>query len=301
MLNPQRPIWIRKASEVTPDQYEKFYKLISNDWENHLTVNHFKVEGTVQFSGIIYLPKRAPFDFEMGNKKSHGIKLYSRCIFITDNCKDLMPAYLGFVKGVIDCEDLPLNVSREFLQNSPIIKTLRKNLIKRSIALMNEMAVEEKKGDGNDEEEDQELKSTEKTEKKIKNNEKFKIFYKTFGKYIKWGLYEDPTNRKKLAKLLRYYSLHSPKQWISLDDYIKNMKEEQKYIYYVAGESLDSLQGSPFLEALTQKGYDVIMMTEPIDEYCVQQLREWDGKELKCATKEGLDMGQSEEEKKTEK
>jgi len=302
VLNPQKPIWTRRSSEVTQEEYTKFYKALSNDWQDYLAVKHFAAEGSIRFNGVLYLPRRAPFDFEMGERKSHGIKLYSRCIFITDNCKDLMPSYLGFIKGVVDCEDLSLNVSREFLQKGPIIKTLRKNLIKKSIALMNEIVAEEKeeKKAKSRSVHEEKKKSEKKSKEKSKKN-RFQLFYNTFGKYIKWAVYEDQKNRTKFAKFLRFYSSQSPKQWISLDDYVENMKTGQKFIYYVTGESLESLQGSPFLEALAEKGYDVIMMTEPIDEYWVQQLREWNEKQLKCVTKEGLDMEQSEEEKKKKK
>merc|ERR1712095_189176 len=239
-LNKTKPIWTRSPDDISQEEYGEFYKSLTNDWEEHLAVKHFSVEGQLEFRALLFIPKRAPFDLFENKKQKNNIKLYVRRVFIMDNCEELIPEYLNFIKGVVDSEDLPLNISREMLQQNKILKVIRKN--------------------------------------------------------IKLGIHEDSTNRKKLAGMLRFYTSASGEEMCSFNDYVSRMKENQKDIYYITGESKEVVSSSSFVERLKKRGLEVVYMTEPIDEYVVQQLKEFDGKNLVSVTKEGLELPEDEEE-----
>lgn len=271
LMNDIKPIWQRPAKEVEEDEYKAFYKTFSRDIDEPMSHIHFTAEGEVTFKSILFIPASAPrglFD-EYGSKKNDFIKLFVRRVFITDDFHDMMPKYLNFVKGVVDSDDLPLNVSRETLQQHKLLKVIRKKLVRKTLDMIKKIAEEQ-------------------------YNDKF---WKEFGTNIKLGVIEDHSNRTRLAKLLRFQTSHSDTVQSSLEQYVERMKEKQDKIYFMAGTSRKEAESSPFVEKLLKKGYEVVYLTEPVDEYCIQALPEFDGKRFQNVAKEGVKFEESDKAK----
>ena len=270
-LNKTKPIWTRNPKEISDEEYSDFYKSITGDYDNHLEHLHFSVEGQVDFKALLYIPKRAPYDlFDGQNKKKSDIKLYVKKVFITDDFEELVPEYLKFVRGVIETDDVPLNISRESLQQNKLMKIIGKNIVKKIIEMFTSIS---------------------------DDSEKFRIFYEQYSKHIKLGVHEDTTNRVKLASLLRYETSKSDGDLISLDEYIENMQEGQSSIYYITSDSIKSIQGSPFLDYFKSKEYEVLYLVDPLDEYITQQLKDYKDKKLLCITKENIELNNNDSEK----
>uniref|UniRef100_A0A674F0U9 Heat shock protein 90, beta (grp94), member 1 n=1 Tax=Salmo trutta TaxID=8032 RepID=A0A674F0U9_SALTR len=268
LMNDIKPIWQRPAKEVEEDEYKAFYKTFSRDTDEPISHIHFTAEGEVTFKSILFVPAAAPrglFD-EYGSKKNDFIKLFVRRVYITDDFHDMMPKYLNFVKGVVDSDDLPLNVSRETLQQHKLLKVIRKKLVRKTLDMIKKIAEEQ-------------------------YNEKF---WKEFGTNIKLGVIEDHSNRTRLAKLLRFQTSNSNTVLASLEQYVERMKEKQDKIYFMAGTSRKE---SPFVEKLLKRGYEVVYLTEPVDEYCIQALPEFDGKRFQNVAKESVKFDESDKTK----
>ena len=271
-INTQTPLWTRSADEVTPEEYATFYKSITNDWNEHLAVKHFHVEGQVDFKSVLFVPKRAQ-NPNIQKNATNRIKLYVKRVFVSDKFSDneMVPEWLRFVCGVVDSEDLPLNVSREMLQQNKIMKVISKNVVKKCIEMFQEMAADDE------------------------HPETYKTFYEAFHKNIKLGIHEDGTNRDKLIKLLRFPT-HQSSDPISLETYVDRMPEEQKDIYFITGESRAAVEHSPFVKSFKDKGFDVLLMTDPMDEYMMQQIRTFREKKVVNVTKHNATFHESNED-----
>jgi molecular chaperone HtpG len=269
-LNSMKAIWLKNRDEITEEEHTEFYKHLSHDWNPPLTNMHLKLEGATEYSVLLYIPSKAPFDMFMPERK-HGLRLYCKRVFIMENCKELIPEYFSFVKGVVDAPDLNLNVSREILQQDRLVRNIRKNLVSKLFKLLSDM-----------------------------EKEKYEEFYKEFGQVLKTGIHTDFENKDKISELVRYRTSKSGEKFISLKEYVSGMKPDQKDIYYITGDNLSSILNSPHIEALKEKDYEVLLMTDPVDEWVVMSLTEYDGKKLKSAEKGDLDLDKVDEKKKDE-
>ena len=267
-LNSMKAIWSKNKKDIDDKEYEEFYRHISHDWQPPLEKLHMKLEGTTEYSALLYIPSQAPFDL-FSQAFKHGMQLYCKRIFIMDDCKELMPEYLRFVNGVVDAPDLNLNISREILQQDRLVRNIRRNLVKKILDLLKNM-----------------------------DPEKYEKFWEEFGAVLKVGVHTDLDNKDKIADLLRYKTTKSDGKWQSLKDYVAGMQPDQKEIYYITGENLSALIHSPLLEQLKSKDYEVLLMTDPVDEWVTQTLTEYDGKPLKSAEKGDLDLEKVDEDKK---
>jgi molecular chaperone HtpG len=267
-LNSMKAIWAKDKKDVTDDEYKDFYSHISHDWNPPLTHFHWKLEGVTEYNALLYVPSQAPFDLFMPERK-HGVQLYCRRVFIMDDCKELIPPYLRFIKGVVDAPDLNLNISREILQQDALVRNIHKNLIKKILDALEQMPVEE-----------------------------YEKFYNEFGAVLKEGIHSDWGNRDKLAKLARFKTTKSDGKWVSLTDYVAHMKPDQNDIYYMTGDSLTSIINSPHLEALKEKDFEVLLMTDPVDEFIIQSMPEFEKKKFKSAEKGDLDIDKVDDTKK---
>ncbi|MBW1616460.1 MAG: molecular chaperone HtpG [Deltaproteobacteria bacterium] len=269
-LNSMKAIWAKSKQDITEEEYTEFYKHIARDWNAPLAKLHFKLEGATEYDALLYIPSKAAADLFQPDKK-HGVHLYSRRVFVMDDCEELMPSYFRFIKGVVDAADLNLNVSREILQQDFLIKNIKRNLVKKIFDLLSSL-----------------------------EEEKFIAFYKEFGNALKEGVHTDWENKDKIADLIRYKTTKSKDKLISLKEYTANMKPDQKDIYYITGDNLSMLINSPHIEKLKDKNYEVLLMTDPIDEWVVQALTKYDGKPLKSAEKGDIDIDNKEDEKEIE-
>lgn len=269
-LNSMKAIWSKARDDVSEDEHKEFYKHISHNWDDPLEIIHKKFEGITEYDVLMYFPSKAPFDLFRPERK-HGMQLYCKRVFIMDDCKELLPEYLGFVQGVVDAPDLNLNVSREILQEDRMVRNIRKNLVKQVFSVLEGM-----------------------------EKEKYEAFFNEFGQALKAGIPTDFANKERLASLMRYKTTKSDGKYVTLDDYVENMKEDQKEIYYLTGENLISLLNSPLLESLKAKDYEVLLMVDPIDEWVTQSLPEYKEKKLKSAEKGELDVENVDDEKKNE-
>lgn len=274
-LNSQKAIWLKPKSEISQDDYHEFYKHITHDFQDPAKVMHYNAEGIMEFRALLYLPKKKPFSL-MDDPDKYGPHLYIKRVFISDNCRELLPPYLRFVKGVVDSSDLPLNVSREMLQNNPMLPKIQKNLVNYTLKTLEVMLAEEK--------------------------DEYINFYMEFGSILKMGVYGDFENKDRLAELLLFESTQTePGKFVSLGEYVEKMPSDQKEIYYLTGESRKALERSPYLELFTARNHEVLLMTDPVDEWVVQGIPEYKDKKLKAVNKGEIEEDKTDEKaKKTE-
>jgi len=305
-VNTQKAIWLRAKEDVTEEEYTEFYKSISKDYLDPLAYTHFNAEGEIEFKSILFLPKKAPFDMmdNYWNKRSE-VKLYVRRVLVAEKFDELLPRYLNFVRGVVDSDDLPLNVSREQLQQNKIMKVISKKLVRKVLELMKKLAKEDDSGEEEEEKEDEDEEKKgeakeEKEEKKDKKDEEstWSKFYKEFAKNLKMGCYEDDSNRSKISKLLRFFTTKSEDKEVSLDKYLDRMQESQESIYFMSGDSLDTMKKAPALQIFKKKDIEVIMLPDHLDEPCLQKLADYEGKKFVSIQKADVKLDETEEEKK---
>jgi len=300
-VNTQKAIWLRAKEDVTEEEYSEFYKSISKDYLDPLAYTHFNAEGEIEFKSILYLPKKAPFDMMDGywTKKS-DVKLFVRRVLVAEKFDELLPRYLNFVRGVVDSDDLPLNVSREQLQQNKIMKVISKKLVRKVLELMKKLAKDEESGGDDEDEEKEDEEKEEKEEKKETKDEEglWTKFWKEFNKNLKMGCYEDDSNRSKLSKLLRFFTTKSDGKEISLDKYLDRMQESQESIYYMSGDSLDVMKKAPALQIFLKKDLEVLMLPDHLDEPCLQKLADYEGKKFVSIQKADVKLDETEEEKK---
>jgi len=302
-VNTQKAIWLRAKEDVTEEEYNEFYKSISKDYLDPLAYTHFNAEGEIEFKSILFLPKKAPFDMmDNYHTKKSEVKLFVRRVLVADKFDELLPRYLNFVRGVVDSDDLPLNVSREQLQQNKIMKVISKKLVRKILELMKKLA---KEGDGDDEDEEKEddeekTEDSEKEEKKDKKDEEttWQKFWKEFNKNLKMGCYEDDSNRSKLSKLLLFTTTKSEGKEINLDKYLDRMQESQESIYYMSGDSFEVMRKAPSLQIFMKKDIEVLMLSDHLDEPCIQKLADYEGKKFVSIQKADVKLDESEEEKK---
>jgi len=307
-VNTQKAIWLRAKEDVTEEEYTEFYKSISKDYLDPLAYTHFNAEGEIEFKSILFLPKKAPFDM-MDNywTKKSEVKLFVRRVLVAEKFEELLPRYLNFVRGVVDSDDLPLNVSREQLQQNKIMKVISKKLVRKVLELMKKLSKDEESGDdededkeGKDDDKKEEKEEKEKEEKKDKKDEEglWTKFWKEFNKNLKMGCYEDDSNRSKLSKLLRFTTTKSEDKEISLDKYLDRMQESQESIYYMSGDSIDTMKKAPSLQIFKKKDLEVLMLSDHLDEPCLQKLADYEGKKFVSIQKADVKLDETEEEKK---
>lgn len=294
-VNNNVAIWSRDSSEVSDEEYKNFYASLSKDSTEASSWIHFKAEGEVEFRGILYVPNDPLSLYDNYADKQAGVRLYVRKVLIQEDFDELLPKYLNFLKGVVDSDDLPLNVSRETLQQHKILKVMGKKLVRKALEMLRKLATEGKTSTGDDnEDEDSEDDNTSAIPLDDPDHPYIK-FWENFGKSIKMGVMEDGANRSKLAKLLRFKSSTSDDKWVSLENYVENMHEWQKEIYYIAGMSMDEVSKSPFLEVARKKNVEVLYLTDPVDEYVFQHVSEFEGVKLQSLSKEGIKFGDEDE------